>query len=63
MTEQDGKIMEFTTEELAMLLNAMEKKVWTLNHFGMADDNPIKINYKTLRTRVKDELAKRVDES
>jgi len=52
--------MDFSTEELNMLLVALDKKLWSMTHIGLSDSDPRKAVYRTLRTRIEKERTSRV---
>lgn len=53
---QDDGGLRFTDVELDLLVSALDKKIWSLDHVGTADSNPRKAAFKTLRARIAAEL-------
>lgn len=52
--------LEFTDEEIVLLVNALNKKIWSLTHVGMADTNPRKAALLALREKVWQERQRRM---
>ena len=42
---------DYTIEELLLIVESIDKKIWCLDHVGMADSHPRKLAFKLVRTR------------
>lgn len=42
---------EYTVEELLLIIEGLDKKIWSLDHVGMANSHPRKLAFKMVRTR------------
>lgn len=51
--------MDFTDAELLLILRALDKKIWAMDHVGMADNDPRKTPFLELRARIVAEHAGR----
>lgn len=59
MVTEDWGDEPYTVEELLLLIEAIDKKIWSLDHVGMADSHPRKLAFKILRTRTISKLGRR----
>jgi hypothetical protein len=50
--------MDFSRRELALLIKSLDKKIWSMDHVGMRDQDgrPSKLEYRELRDRVRREF-------
>lgn len=48
--------MNFTPEELALIVEGLDKKLWSLDHVGMSDSHPRKVAFRQLRSKIVDSL-------
>ena len=42
---------DYTIEELLLIVEGLDKKIWSLDHVGMSDSHPRKLAFKLVRTR------------
>lgn len=59
MATEDWGDEPYTVEELLLLIEAIDKKIWCLDHVGMRADHPRKLAFKLLRTRTITKLGRR----
>jgi len=48
--------VRLSRRELALLIRALDKKIWSLDHVGMSDQAPVKLQFRELREKIRGEF-------
>jgi hypothetical protein len=61
-TRPSANSLELSDEELELIIIGLDRKVWSLDHVGLSDKHPRKIQYKNIRDKIKREQVRRLAE-